>query len=478
MIHGEKGKSVTVAAGLAIAAAVMGGIASRTWGAERVEPRAGTARAARGDKAAPQAKEDPKPRQASPGGMFDTPERTGVYFATGVKVPVEVKWKLRVRGRTSTAPVVRDGRVYLGDILGIYCLKLDTGEEVWRSDYKCPLPGSPTVANGVLYAYVTNRETPGEVRPWYRYLVALDADSGKELWKIEAPAYSPFPVAGRGVLYFGAGDQALYCVSAKTGRELWKKPSLYMWDSRVVYTPNRVYATVNGGMTALNPRNGKEIWSRQKRGPGSGFSPVVNGRIFVAYANDTLSPQSWLEALDAATGEKLWSFTPDGWVTMDPVAWDGNVFFGTMNLSSDPSRKSGDFYVLDAETGKLKWQFHSPEGVFWLSPAVADGVVYVLTHDSLLRAFDVSDGTLLWQFQDERPWFSMPYRRTPYLQAPAVADGFLLIRACEALYALGPARTEVRPGDAPQEPQPEPSSPQSAPPRPDASRPSDKAPSR
>jgi len=44
MTYGVKARSAAAAAGLAIAAAVMGGIASRTWGAERVEPRDGTAR--------------------------------------------------------------------------------------------------------------------------------------------------------------------------------------------------------------------------------------------------------------------------------------------------------------------------------------------------------------------------------------------------------------------------------------------------
>ncbi|MHC4981759.1 MAG: outer membrane protein assembly factor BamB family protein [Planctomycetota bacterium] len=382
-----------------------------------------------------------------------------------------------------STPVVRDGRVYVGAGGAIHCLELATGKELWRGDYKCGELGGPTVANGVLYAGVHERKTDDEGSPAVQYyVVALDASSGRELWKIEAPSLVSPLVAAGGAVYFGAYHPALYCVNAKTGRELWKNPTLgYRWDSRMVYTPNRVYATIGGGIAALNAQNGKQIWSRGPGRPPSGFSPVVNGRIFVAYAIGGISPPSRLEALDAATGKKLWSFTPDGWVIMDPVAWEGNVFFGTMGSSSSAARLSGDFYVLDAETGELKWQFHSPQGAFWLSPAVADGVVYVLSHDGLLRAFDVSDGTLLWQFQDERPWFAMPMwapRAISYLHAPAVADGLLLIRAFGGLYALGPAETEVSPGDAPEEAQPEPSSPQTVPQSPDASRPSDRGASR
>ncbi|MHC4981761.1 MAG: outer membrane protein assembly factor BamB family protein [Planctomycetota bacterium] len=462
MIHGKRDKSVGVAAGLAILATVVGVMACPARAGER--PGTGRA-AARGDKDARRAKEDPKPQQASPGGMFDTPERTGVYFATGVKVPPEVKWKLK--GAVSTAPVIRDGRVYVGG-WGVYCLKLATGEEIWHSKQRSYVKDL-TVANGVVYAPVSEDKsrrgpdgsplTPGKYKHQSdAYLVALDAFSGRELWRISPFLTQRGPVAAGGVLYFGRQAKehyCLFCVDARTRRTLWEKPLFYYHCRRVVRTRNRVYATVNGCMAALDTYHGKKIWSFRRPACPSGFSPVVNRRIFVAFHNDRLSPPSWLEAIDARTGRTLWKFRPKESITMDPVAWDENVFFGDRAAQNPEETNAGNFYVLDAATGELKWQFHSPEGWFVQSPAVADAVVYLQGCDGVLRAFDVSDGTLLWQFQLpalKRSWAVATYN----IGAPAVADGLVLVVAGDQrLYALGSAETEPSPGDAPQEDQSE-----------------------
>jgi outer membrane protein assembly factor BamB len=410
------------------------------------------------------------------GKMFDTPERTGVYFATGVKVPPEVKWKFYAQGPVCATPVIRDGRVYVGGSGGIYCLKLATGEELWRGDYKCGELGAPTVANGVLYAGVYERKTDDEGSPAVQhYVVALDASSGRELWKIKVPASSP-PVVAGGAVYFGAADNACYCVGGKTGRVVWRQPmTASTFAPRHVYTRDRLYSPCFP--LALNPRSGRrirparrrrrrseraELPGRSDRGMCRGCSPVLDGRIFAAF--DGKRFESFLDGHDAATGKRLWSFKTS-WIVMDPVVWDGNVFVG--GRAGDPcNANSGDFYVLDAATGKLRWGFCA--GMFERSPAVADGVVYTVSHDGYLRALEVSGGRLLWQFK-QWGWD---------VQSPAIADGLVLVAGWDGkLYALGPPSEvspgdapEVSPGDTPQEPQPEP-------PPPDTSRPSDKAPS-
>jgi outer membrane protein assembly factor BamB len=75
--------------------------------------------------------------------------------------------------------------------------------------------------------------------------------------------------------------------------------------------------------------------------------------------------------------------------------------------------------------------------------AVADGVVYAAPDDGTLRAFDASNGKLLWEFK----------HLCPNVTSPAIADGFVLFAGTDGrLYALGPAGSEATPGDAPQGP--------------------------
>ena len=74
------------------------------------------------------------------------------------------------------------------------------------------------------------------------------------------------------------------------------------------------------------------------------FEPVVaGGRMFVAF-NDS----DKVVALDAETGDELWTFYADGPVRMPPVAWHGHVYF-----ASD----DGCLWCVEAASGKLRWQF-------------------------------------------------------------------------------------------------------------------------
>ena len=74
------------------------------------------------------------------------------------------------------------------------------------------------------------------------------------------------------------------------------------------------------------------------------------------------------ERIDAATGDILWQ-TPDpkGGIDLGPTAVaNGVVYAGSL---------TGDMYALDANTGKVIWQFHG-EGASNAGPAVVDGTLY------------------------------------------------------------------------------------------------------
>ncbi len=74
------------------------------------------------------------------------------------------------------------------------------------------------------------------------------------------------------------------------------------------------------------------------------FEPIVlGGRLFLGF-ND----QCKLVALDAASGQTLWTYFAEGPVRLPPVGWKDRVFF----CSDD-----GFLYCLRADTGELEWKF-------------------------------------------------------------------------------------------------------------------------
>lgn len=79
------------------------------------------------------------------------------------------------------------------------------------------------------------------------------------------------------------------------------------------------------------------------------FEPIVlDGRLFVGY-----SDRDKLSAIDAATGQHLWSFFTDAPVRLPPAGLNGKIYF-----TSD----DGKLYCVDAESGKLRWKFNGGPG--------------------------------------------------------------------------------------------------------------------
>jgi outer membrane protein assembly factor BamB len=119
--------------------------------------------------------------------------------------------------------------------------------------------------------------------------------------------------------------------------------------------------------------------------PGASSATVANNIAYVAADK--------LVALDATTGVLKWSFTLDMAAVSTPAVAGGIVYVVSGN---------GRFYALDANTGSLKWQF---DGAYisggYSAPAVSNGVVYFgggKNGVNKLFALDAATGVLNWSY--------------------------------------------------------------------------------
>lgn len=234
-----------------------------------------------------------------------------------------------------------------------------------------------------------------------------------------------------GKVFFGSFDQNLYAVDEQTGALKWK----YETDGVITSTPavaNGIlyFGSYDGGFYALDSATGKLRWKWKTAGERRfaarhihGFNPEAE--ILPDYWDFYLSsPAIWqgkvyfgsgdgnVYALDAATGQLVWSFRTDNVVHSSPAVADGMVFVGSFDTY---------FYAIDAISGEEKWHFktgedrdiHNQEGIT-SSPAVADGVVYFGCRNATVYALQAATGKQLWAHQNHRGWVT---------NSPAVSGG-------------------------------------------------------
>ena len=154
------------------------------------------------------------------------------------------------------------------------------------------------------------------------------------------------PIIDDGIVYFGSADSCFYAVNEIDGQLKWK----FKTDGEVKSSPaicnNMVYfMSFDGYFYALNADNGDLIWKFQTEGEKlfskKGFntysgqmrhdpwdfflsSPVTDGEIVYFGCGD-----GYLYALDAVTGNKIWSFKTGDVVHSSPTLYKGNIYFGS-----------------------------------------------------------------------------------------------------------------------------------------------------
>jgi outer membrane protein assembly factor BamB len=172
----------------------------------------------------------------------------------------------------------------------------------------------------------------------------------------------------------------------------------------------------DGNLYALNASTGQKLWS---------FSTGAGQRILdaPALADGVVYIGSYdgvLYALNANTGKRLWSFSTGP----NPIVGPPTVVDGVVYVSGGIPET---LYALNAATGKKLWMDGNWIGG-WNSAAVANGVVYIGSFDNSLRAINARTGAVLWSYAVTDGFVD---------SSPAVANGVVYIGGWDGtVYAL------------------------------------------
>ena len=267
----------------------------------------------------------------------------------------QVRWSYPTADTVETAPVVSDGLVYISSGESwIYALDAHAGTVIWKKQLDSNASDAATIHEGKLLI--------GDEKGVF-YI--LSARTGQEWFRYRTPrAISGSPVVSEDGkrAYFSAGGQ-LYAVEA-TRREipglyqfkqLWAQ--LWLWQVPGVPRPKGQ----QGGLWRFTPENPLQ---------GIKSSPALvdeeDGGVLYVGGHDNN-----VYALDAITGDLLWTFRTENAVWASPLVIKDHLIVGD---------ESGALYSLDRLTGRENWTLNLGAPIK-IPPVVSNGLLIVRTAD-------------------------------------------------------------------------------------------------
>jgi len=408
---------------------------------------------------------------------------------------------------TSPAPVrtaisigidARGWSAYFGDFrANAYAVDALTGKLRWITHVDnhpaAIITGAPTLVDGVLYVPVTSYEEVTGADPHYPCctfrgsIVALDAATGKVLWKSYSIPEAPKPVRTNqlGVQLFGP-----------SGAGIWSSPAVDPAGGMLYATTSDSYsdpaAATSDAVLAFRLDNGEQAWSRQmtagdaytiacgRVAPGTGNCPKAGGPdfdfgsspILVQLANGkraliAAQKSGVVYAVDPdRQGAIIWQRRVGEGGKMGGVEWgaavdDRNVYVALSDVRMRPvpnsttgAQKSifgpsflldpaagGGLFALALDTGEVVW--HTPHPGCGDTPGCSPaqsaavtaipGVVFSGGVDGHLRAYDAASGRIIWDIDTKGTYETV--NGTTALggsvdgPGPVVVDGMLYVNS-------------------------------------------------
>ena len=280
-----------------------------------------------------------------------------------------------------------DGQVYATDGLGdVVALKAADGTEVWRAKPGGPLRGSPTVANGVVYALSQDDQ-----------LFALDQAKGTVSWAAQGTAETQgvfgvaAPAAGQGSVVAGFSSGELNAYRYENGRQLWQDAlsrtsistsvsSIADIDAAPVIDQGRVYAVGQGGrMVALELGTGRRLWEQNLAGIST---PWLAGEWLFVVTDDAR-----LVCLSGASGKARWIAQLPRFRNLKkksgPIIWFGPVLAGNRLILTN---SQGQLVFANPNDGSIA-STTPGKTPYTLPPVVANQVLYTLDQKGRIAAY-------------------------------------------------------------------------------------------
>lgn len=347
-----------------------------------------------------------------------------------------IQWAAELPGRGLSGPIVAGDRVFVTASSGLQELKLHTlcfsatdGSRLWERTSiatgrtichpkMCVATPTPASDGKRVFSFYSSNDVichdlDGNLM-WYRGLGMEYPNASNSLGMSSSPV-----VAGSTVIVQVESDAESFAfgLSAETGETKWKltRPRRANWTSpALIGGPDPVVLLQSSaGLTAVDADSGEELWSFDDGASTIPSAAVVGDLVFIPSNGTTVLRMS----ADRRSYEVAWQKSNLRPATPSPVAVDGRVYTVTDTAIS----------CAKAESGERIWQLRV-RGPFSSTPIAANGHLYLFNENGM--AYVVRPGDTQGEIVSQ-----MDLAQT-ILCTPAVADGGLYIRSDGTLWKL------------------------------------------
>jgi len=289
-------------------------------------------------------------------------QRTG-YVDAELKPPFRLAWVRHFVGErigSAVEPIVADGKLFIGTHSGnLYALDAKSGKPLWRFQANGPILHSPACADGRAVAASTDG-----------LLYSLDAATGRLLWMSGATpgSISASPAVASGLVWVGYRTGVLFAAEPGRGELSVREDARAPIRQSIASADGRVFVTGEDlRVRAFDLKAGKVVWTSEPLvgQTARDYYPVIakkGGRTVVIVRTNPVVQMSGLIGRDRHVICQAAGVDDSGWQKL--AEWTKKrEALGTLDLWAkeqaaiikylDEHKEARTFFVLDAETGKL-----------------------------------------------------------------------------------------------------------------------------
>ncbi|MBL8216697.1 MAG: PQQ-binding-like beta-propeller repeat protein [Bryobacterales bacterium] len=360
-------------------------------------------------------------------------------------------WKFKARSALRSPIVIgtvghaRHAALFGDTQAWVYAVNVKDGSLVWQlhaDEHRLArVTGAPKLSGSRLYVPVSSVEEVAGASPKYECctfrgsVVAIDIESGKQVWKTYTIAEPPSP---------GKKNTAGVQQHGPAGAAVWSSPALDVARRTLYLGTGNGYADppvkTTNAVLALDMDSGAIRWSKQLteadrwhmgcNAPGEPNCPQNPGPDFDIGAAPILrtlpdgrrvllvgSKSGVAYGLDPADGRTLWQTRVAEGGMLGGIQWGmaadaGRVYIGVSDVHNPA--KAGGVVALRLNNGERLWHAApvkpACEGKRGCTAAVmapltvTDTAVFAASMDGMLRVLDRATGKPVWSFDTNRPF--------------------------------------------------------------------------